>query len=76
VLGLLAGLSLLELLFLIFAEDKKSFVTSYSKFANTATIVTTILLSLGLIFGITLTLIYQTKSAELGRNKDPKRLEF
>jgi len=75
-IGLLAGLSLLELLFLIFSEDKKAFIASYAKLSNHATIMTSILLNLGLIFGITLTLIYQTKAAELGRNKDPNRLEF
>lgn len=76
-LGFLAGMSLMQLLFLMTpSTDKLQFLQLYSRVSVAINIVFMIFTSLALILGLALTLIFKHKSDEKMRNMDPYRLEF
>lgn len=57
-LGLLSGLSLLEVFFLAFKPDNATFISSYKNFANLACIINNVLTNMAFIFGLSLSMIY------------------
>jgi len=72
-LGILAGMSLLHLLFLFSISDQTKFLTTYAVFARNINFLFLILVNFCLIFGITLALVYKQKSEEKVRYLDGNR---
>lgn len=75
-LGLLAGLSLLEGIFITFIDKKETFIASYTHFANLACFVDVFLVNLSFIFGLALCFIFSHKMQQMNLHKDANRLEW
>ena len=75
-LGLLAGISILNLIVILSQSDRTAFLQLFSKISTIINIVFMIFTSFCLVLGLSLTLIYKQKSDEKMRNMDEFRLEF